>query len=683
LHTEESRRVQTLLERVQAICYGADYNPEQWDPEVWSEDLRLMQLAGVNIATVGVFSWGSLQPDEQTFTFDWLDSIMDLLAQHQIFVCLGTGTAAQPAWLSQAYPDALPVDEQGLRHEHGNRQNYCPTSPDFRRLARNLARQLALRYGRHPALAIWHVSNEYYGSPCYCERCRARFRSWLQARYQTLDELNRHWNTRFWGHTYTNWEQINPPNKRGETSFQGLSLDWRRFTSDMNLECYLNETEVLRELTPEIPVTTNLMGFFQPLDYFSWAPHMDIIAWDSYPTRTTPPAHLAFWHDLMRGLKHGQPWLLMEQTPSQAQWMAYNSLKRPGMLRLHSYQAVAHGSDAVMYFQWRQSQGAAEMFHGAIVSHAGHEHTRVFRDVAEIGKQLATLEKQTLGTRVPARVALLFSWPNWWNLEYRPSLSQALNYLEEVLHHYQALWEQNIAVDVISPDHEFSGYDLVIAPLLNMVSKRQAEAIERYVEQGGTFITGYFSSIVDEDTRAWLGGYPGPLRRTLGIWVEECDPLEPDMRNQLIAEPGGLLPEGVYDCSTWCDIVHLEGATALARFGSDFYAGHPAITEHRIWRGRAIYIATRPEKRALSSFFTQLLAELGISAPLPVPAGVEVTCRAGKNGPLFFVLNHTEEPVSISLPAPLYVQLLAPGEPPAVPVEQLQLAPRGVAILKA
>jgi beta-galactosidase len=684
LQSKHNARAENFIKRVQAISYGGDYNPEQWrdlpdtDAEsVWQDDVRLMQLAHVNMATVGVFSWVSLQPDEHTFTFDWLDRIMDLLAERHIFVCLGTGTAAQPAWLSQNYPDVLPVDEHGVRRRHGNRQNYCPTSPDFRRLSQNLARCLAERYHNHPALAIWHVSNEY-GPYCYCERCAVCFREWLQARYGSLSELNRHWNATFWGHTYTDWQQIDPPGYNGESSMQGLSLDYQRFMSDMNLECYRGEADVLHEITPDIPVTTNFMLYFKPLDYFSWGPYLDIVSWDSYPDLTMHPASIAFWHDVIRGIKDGQSWLLLEQTPSQTQWKSYNLLNRPGVLRQHSYQAVAHGADAVMYFQWRQSRGAAEMFHGAVVSHAGHEHTRVFQDVAVLGSELAGLGSVTLGTRLPSRVAMMFSWSNWWNVEYRPGPSRALKYDQEALRYYQALWEQNIPVDVITPDHDLDGYDLVIAPLLNMVSKEQGASIEHFVEQGGTFVTSYFSGVVDEDGQAWLGGYPGPLRRTLGIWVEEFDPLPPEMKNQVVIEAGGALAAGSYECSLWCDLVNLEGATALGHFGSDFYAGRPAITQHDFGKGRALYVATRPAQPLLNQLFCHLLSDLKISAPLTVPEGVEVTLRTGEAGDVFFLLNHNAVPVPISLPEPM--RNLLNGEDLA---DVLTVPEKGIAVLKA
>ncbi len=687
-----------LERRLPAFLFGGDYNPEQWTPAfgyddetVWRDDLRLMREAGVNVATVGVFAWVALQPDEYTYTFDWLDRVLDLLHEDGVRVCLATGTAAQPAWLSAAYPDALPVGPDGLQRGQGLRQNYCPTSPDFRRLSVGLSRRLAERYRDHPALLLWHVSNEYTGGagdngePCICERCAARFRDWLRARYGSLDELNRRWSTAFWSHTYTNWAQVEPPSLFGERSVQGLALDYRRFMSDMQLECYQGEAEALRAVTPGVPITTNMMGTFKPLDYFAWAPHVDVISWDSYPQPGEHPSVVAFRHDLMRGLKGGQSWLLMEQTPSQVQWAPYNPLKRPGVMRLQSYQALARGSDAVMFFQWRQSRGSFEKYHGAIVAHSGRDDTRVFREAAALGAELKGLGDGILGTRLPARAALMFSWPNWWNVEFRPGPSSALRYLDEAQRYYRALWERNIAVDVIPPDRDLQGYDLVLAPLLNMVTAEQGAAVERYVEGGGTFLTTYFSGVVDETDCAWLGGYPGPLRRALGLWVEEFDPLTPDMHNTVVVPMGGALPPGVYPCDLWCDLLHLEGATALAAYGEDFYAGRPAITEHRLGAGRALYVATRPAPELVSALVGRLLDDRGIAAPLDAPPNVEVTLRAGSadgvgdadgHRAYTFLLNHTDAPVSIPLPTPMRDLLTDQRHE-----EQLTLPAKGVAIL--
>ncbi|MBV9851274.1 MAG: beta-galactosidase [Armatimonadetes bacterium] len=662
-----------------AILHGGDYNPEQWPEEIWAEDVRLMREAHVNVATVPVFGWVSLQPDEDTFTFEWLDRVLDKLHAGGIYACLATATASVPAWLDQKYPDVLVVGADGRKRKHGNRHTFCPNSPNFRRLSTGLSRRLAERYRDHPALLVWHVSNEY-GTYCYCDQCAAAFREWLKARYGSLEQVNDRWTTRFWGHTYTDWSQIETPTSNGERSMQGLLIDYDRFQSDSILNCFRAEAAVLRGVTPNVPITTNLMGPFKPLDYHKWAAEMDVVSWDSYPPRGADPAGIAFNHDLMRGLKEGQPFMLMEQTPSQQNWQAYNSLKRPGVMRLWSYQAMAHGADTVMYFQWRRSRGAQEKYHGAVVEHVGTSQPRVFQEVAALGKELETLGTRTLGGRVPAQVALLFDWDNWWAIEYSSGPSVDLKYVPQCAAWYKALHALGIPVEIVSPLADLSPYQIVIAPVLYMVKPGVAERLEAFVQAGGAFVTTFFSGLVDENDRVYLGGYPGPLRRMLGIWAEEIDVLSPQESNEVIfAEPFGNL-RGSHAARLLCDRVHLEGARALATYGRDFYQGEPALTVNQFGQGRAYYLATALEGGALTELVRALCDERGIASPLPggpMP-GVEVMPRVSPSGEtLLYLLNHAQTTVTQALPEGEYQDLLS-GQ--AVQ-GHADIPPRGVLIL--
>ena len=633
------------------LPHGGDYNPEQWPSDVWDDDVRLMKLAHVNVATLPVFGWVSLQPDEDTWTFEWLDTVLDKLWAGGVSVCLATATASQPAWLDRKYPDVLVTNQSGVKLKHGNRHSFCPNSANFRRLSTGLARKLAERYGTHPALLLWHVGNEY-GTPCYCDQCAEAFRAWLLNRYGSLAEVNRRWYTAFWGHTYTDWAQIETPTRNGEGSLQALRIDYDRFQSDSLLNCFKAEAEVLREVTPSVPITTNLMGSFKTLDYHKWAREMDVVSWDSYPGKDAPPADMAFQHSLMRGLKEGQPFLLMEQTPSQQNWQAHNALKRPGVMRLWSYQAMAHGADSVMYFQWRRSRGATEKYHGAVVEHEGTDRPRVFQEVAQLGRELEALGTRTLGGRVPARAAVLFDWENWWAIEYSSGPSVDLKYVPQCQAYFRALHGLNVPADVVSPEADLSGYDLVIAPVLYVVKPGIAEKLEEFTRRGGTFVTTFFSGIADETDLVYLGGYPGPLRNLLGIWAEEIDALTPQQSNSVVFETpfGGL--SGSYPCRLLCDRVHAEGADVLATYGSDFYAGEPAVTVNRFGAGRAYYLATALDADALSAFMQKLCDELGIMPSLPgVPPGVEVMPRICPSGEtLTYLLNHNAQAVSVPLP---------------------------------
>ncbi|WMT42228.1 beta-galactosidase [Paenibacillus sp. D2_2] len=645
------------------IWYGGDYNPEQWDPETWKEDERMFKLAGIDVATINVFSWAMLQPDEVTYDFSVLDATMDRLYKSGGYACLATSTAAHPAWMAKKYSDVTRVDAHGRKRRFGGRHNSCPNSPTYRKYAALMAGKLAERYKDHPALLVWHVSNEY-GGYCYCDNCAKAFRVWLKERYSTIDNLNRAWNTRFWGHTFYDWDEVVPPNELSEewdgnrTNFQGISLDYRRFQSDSLLEAYKLEYEEIKKYTPDVPVTTNLMGLYPELDYFKWAEYLNVVSWDNYPALDTPVSYTAMTHDLMRGLKSGQPFMLMEQTPSQQNWQAYNSLKRPGVMRLWSYQAVAHGADTVMFFQLRRSIGACEKYHGAVIEHVGHEHTRVFRECAELGQELQVLSDKLLDSRAHAKVAILFDWENRWAVGLSSGPTVALDYVKEVHKYYDALFKMNIEVDMAGVHEDLSKYDIVIAPVMYMVKDGFAKKMEDYVAAGGTFVTTFFSGIVNENDLVTLGGYPGELRSVLGIWAEEIDALFPDQHNQIVMKQAWGELQGEYECGLLCDLIHSEGAEVLAEYGSDFYQGMPVLTVNRYGKGKAYYVASSPEAAFLDGFLANLCAEKGIEPLLNAPAGVETTRRVKDGNSYLFLLNHNASDVEVDLGSIEAVDLL-------------------------
>ena len=650
-----------------SFLYGADYNPEQWAEEVWLDDMRLMKVAGVNMVTINVFSWAMLESAPDHYHFGQLDRIMHLLADYDIGADLATATASPPTWMSRLYPEMLPVTWDGKRYSHGSRQHYCPNSVDYRERAVQLVRRLAERYQGHPALKMWHVNNEYgcHVAACYCERCAVAFREWLRERYQTLDALNAAWGTAFWSQHYFDWEDIEPPRFTPAQNNPGQRLDYHRFMSDALLDCYLLEANILREVTPDVPITTNFMAAFKPLDYMAWAPHLDMISFDNYPSTSAQPWEVALTHDLMRSLKGGQPYLVMEQSPSQLNWMPQGPHKRPGAIRLQSLQAVAHGADGVMYFQWRQSQVGAEKFHSAIVSHDGTEEARIFKQVAKIGAELQRLSPDVVGSRITAEVAIVMDWQNWWSAEYQPGLSNRLNYWEQIKVYYHALHRLNVAIDIVSPGSDLSAYRVVVAPFLHMLRSGVANNLERFVEHGGTLLTTYFSGIVDEDDHVVLGGYPAELRKMLGIHVEEFDPWTPEMTNEVVVAEGDL--QGRYSCTLCGELLHLEGAQAIGVFASDYYANGPALTVHGFGEGHAYYLATQGSDELLAALLRLICREAGVRSILDAAVGetegeterVEVTRRVRADGrSVYFLLNHSVTAETVILPAGRYVSLL-------------------------
>lgn len=665
-------------ERIQKVLYGGDYNPEQWPEEVWEEDMRLFGLAGIDIVTLNVFSWASIQPGEDTYDFSRLDKILNLVEKNGLKVCMATSTGAHPAWMAHRHPDILRTEFGGMKRKFGGRHNSCPNSPTYQLYAPRLAGKLAERYKDRKSIVAWHVSNEY-GGECYCENCERAFRQWLKKKYGTLDAVNAAWDTAFWGHTFYDWEEIVLPNLLSEhfeydrTMFQGISLDYRRFNSDGMLKNYEDEAAAIRAQIPDAKITTNLMGFYKPLDYQKWARSMDFASWDNYPMNGAPYADMAVCHDLMRGLKGGQPFALMEQTPSVTNWHPYNALKRPGVMRLWSYQAVAHGADTVMFFQMRRSIGACEKYHGAVIDHAGHENTRVFREIAKLGEELKTLGNETLGATGRAKIALLVDWDNWWAIEYSAGPSRDLKYMDEVKLYYRALNEQNYQVDIVGTEDDFSGYQVLIAPVLYMTKGRLDEKIRAFVKEGGTFLTTYFSGYVDEHDLVITGGYPGRLRDILGIWVEESDALPKDASNRF-AYKGKEYP-----ATLLCDLLHTEGAVSGGGYEEEFYAGMPVWTENAFGKGRAFYVGTRSSLEFYKTFLGDLLSKAGVFPLIETPAGVEATERVKEEKSILFLLNHTDAPQTVCADRERR-DLLSGAVIPAG--ERIFLAPKDVRILK-
>ena len=631
------------MKNFKRMLYGGDYNPNQWPREVWDEDMRIFRQADINSATVNVFSWAKIQPSEDEYDFTELDEIMEMLKKENYDIVLATSTAALPAWMVKRYPEVARVDYHGLRHKFGQRHNACPNSPMFQHFARRMALKLAERYGDHPNLSCWHISNEY-GGECFCENCEKAFRVWVKKKYGTIEAVNKAWNMHFWGHTLYDFDEIVAPNDLSDgigtekTAFAGISIDYRRFMSDSMLENFKMERDAIRLYDKETPITTNMMGTYKGLDYFKWAKEMDIVSWDNYPAYDTPWSVTAMRHDLMRGLKD-QPFMLMEQTPSQQNWQRYNSLKRPGQMRAQSWQTVAHGADTIQFFQLRRSVGACEKFHGAVIEHSGTENTRVFREVAELGHELRALGDTLLGAKNPAEVAIVFDWDNYWALDYTVGPSADLHYVNQIEQYYAYFYENHIPVDMIPVDADFSKYKAVVAPVLYMVKEGMQEALENYVNCGGVLLTGFMSGLVDQSDNVHLGGYPGPLRKLCGIWAEEIDALAPEQTNTLRFADGTET-----NCNLLCDIIHLEGAECVASYGEDFYAETPAVTKNTFGEGTVYYVGTEPDKNGLALILGALCGKADIKPLIEEETALEVTYREKDGKRYWFVLNLTGKP---------------------------------------
>ncbi|PPH05806.1 MULTISPECIES: beta-galactosidase [unclassified Rathayibacter] len=628
------------------LRYGGDYNPEQWPREVWAEDVALMREAGVDLVSVGIFSWALLEPQEGRYDFGFLDELLDLLHGAGIDVDLATPTTVPPAWFWKAYPDSHPVTREGVTLGRGSRGMVSPSSPEYRAAAVAVTEQLAQRYAAHPAVVLWHVHNEY-GAPVsedYSDYSVAAFRAWLQAKYATLGALNAAWGTLFWGQVYGEWDEIDAPRVAATVVNQTQRLDFARFTSDALLACFTAERDAIKRYSDK-PVTTNFMATNCPsIDYWRWSSEVDLVSNDHYLAAERHDNHvlLAMDADLTRSFAGGRPWILMEHSTSAVNWQPRNIAKRPGELARNAASHLARGADAVLFFQFRASRYGAEKFHSAMLPHAG-ARTRVWKEVVEFGADLDRLSA-VLGSVVRTRVAILWDIESFWahDLEWRPSVE--LDHRERIEAFYSALWKRGVTVDFAHPHSDLSGYGLVLAPSLYLMDRTSSSNVTEYVRAGGTFAASYFSGIVDENDAVHEGGFPGALREVLGLSIPEFLPLRD---GEVVELDSGARGSG------WTDDIALEGAVERARYATGPAAGGPAITRNVLGDGSAWYLSTRLRGDDLADFVDTLLTDAGITPPAETVEGLEVVVRHGDVADFTFLINHAETDAAVASPGTL------------------------------
>ena len=653
------------MKEITSFGHGGDYNPEQWldHPEIIAQDFEYFKKAHINTITVGIFSWAQLEPSEGNYRFDWLDDIFDRAEKQGINVILATPSGARPRWMADKYPEVLRVDENGQRNLFGERHNHCYTSPIYREKIQAIDRKLAERYGQRSNLVLWHVSNEF-GGACYCGLCQNAFRYWLKGKYQTLENLNKAYWATFWSHTYTNWDQVVAPSPRGDQNLLGLNLDWHRFVSDQTIDFYEAEAEVLREVTPDIKITTNFMGgnpddehVFFDLDYQKFAEHVDIVSWDSYPSWRTDnkssvqlAMNTAAMNDVMRSLKHDN-YMIMESTPSQVNWHPFNRPKAPSMHRMGALQEVSHGANAINYFQLHQSRGSSEMFHGAVIGHDLRDDTRIFKEVTQVGDNLEHLQPALNAKAYPAKVAIVYDYDNMWALsDVRNYASQTIKYWQTIQKHYQYFWEHDVPVEFISTSDELIDYKLVIDPMHFMMTEAFANKLKEYVAQGGTVVGTYITGQVDERYLAYIGGWPQALHDIYGVEPIETDTLYPSQR---VAIETGQASTQAHDYAT---VLEVDQATAIAKYTSEWYADTAAITKNRYDNGQAYYVGARFDSEFMASFYDALVTELDLQVPTAIhktDVAIHINVRADEQASYYFVTNFSDVEQTFTVTTPM------------------------------
>ncbi len=639
------------------FIYGGDYNPEQWldRPDILEKDIEMMKKAGINEATVGVFSWAMLEPEEGKFNFEWLEKIVDNLYANGISVIMATPSGARPRWLASKYPEVLRTASDGKKSIYGGRHNHCLTSEKYREKVSIIDRKLAEKFANHPAVLYWHISNELSGE-CYCEKCRSAFREYVKKKYGTVDRLNHEYWSTFWSHNYNSFDEVDPPMEIGDGGVSGLTLDWKRFVTQMTIDFVENEKKALREGGAKQGVTTNMMCDFDGLDYGMLEKPLDIISWDSYPEwgKTDGDNDEALitgmCHDSMRAYKN-KPFLLMESCPSSTNWQSVSRLKRPGLLKCASLQAVGHGADSVQYFQIRQGRGSCEKFHGAVIDHSGRDDTRVYKECCEIGHILDQISEIS-GTVTNAKVAIIYDTQNRWALnETQGPRNIDIGYSELVRKFYKAFKNYGIDVDVIDQDHSYDGYRIMVAPMLYSIRNNNEERLERFVTHGGTLIASYLTGVVNENDLCHLGETPHNLCDVFGIVREEIDGLYDGQFNTLQSVDDRYWKGSrEYRCDKLCELIGTRGSEILMKYGRDFYAGKAALTRNEYAEGEAYYLAANPEQKMLDEFISKVAESCGVERILKTPIeGVDIQSRQNEKYRYIFVENFSDDTVLIEV----------------------------------
>ncbi len=643
----------TVIKDFPFILHGGDWNPDQWldsCPDILEKDFELMDKAHCNAFSLGIFSWGKIEVDEGKYDFSWLDRVMDQCAEHGKKIFLATPSAARPGWMVTKYPETGIANAYGARcgRIYG-RSDACQNSPVYREAVCRIDARLAERYAAHPALAGWHISNEYC-TECFCERCRNRFSGYLKERYKTLDELNRCYWSGVWSHHFTSWDFA-----QFDKSMDLFNLDWRRFVSDMNLEIFKMERDVIRQYS-DAPASTNMMGTFGPMDYWKVAAECDFIGDDCYPDWYAgdverEAARFAFLHDMHYTMKE-KPFIIFESCPGIPQYHKYLKMRRPNEFVREMHLALGHGADGTMYFQWRKCRNNSEKFHGAVVGHDGSDKTLVFQRVADYGLRLERIREIADSRKAQPQAAVLFDWDNKFALDSCDGFQGETCKLEATVDmHYRGLWKHNIDLAVINCNCDFSKYKLLVLPMLFAVPEGVVPRLREFVKNGGTLVMTYLSAYVNEHNLCYTGGFPGGpvLRELFGIWNEDIDGLEPSVKQSF--DYNGK----TYAVEDFAEYIHAENADVLAVYNSEFYAGSPAVTCKLFGQGRAYYIAARTGVDFLTDFYGKLLDDCGIEALLEnIPDGIEVSRRIAADGTeYYFVLNLTPETVCFELPVPM------------------------------
>jgi beta-galactosidase len=640
------------------LLLGVDYYPDQTPESLWEEDARKIAEVGFTNVRVAEFAWVLMESSEGKFDFAWLRRSVQTLQKHGIQVILGTPSAAPPPWLTAKYPEVLLVNDQGMTVQPGGRRFTCPTNKTYRRLSLAVATEMARTFADTPGIIGWQIDNEFtlqkWGR-CYCKFCRAGFQEWLREKYGNLDKINREWGTSFWSQVYTDFSQIPVPLPSNADPNPGLALDYNRYQSFANVSFSNEQLAMLRKTCPKHFVTTNNVGLVDTIDQRDLFRDLDFASQDNYPgffqiimPESIPPEAVtvttALSHDVMRGVKGGKPFLVMEEQTGKAGQPFFSPQPYKGQIRLWSYQAVAHGAMGINYFRWDTANfGAEEYWHGMLA----HDRSKspAFDEIAQTVRELKKLGPDLLNSSYPADVALCLDSESDWALAIQPGHNK-LTYLAQIISWYGAISSTHAAADIINAEADLSRYKAVFAPLHYILSEKQAASIRTFVEKGGLFVAGFRLGAKDESSQIVGTPLPGLLREVMGATVKDYVPLYNEKVAVKFASPV-TGPDG--GSGLWSDVLQPSTASVVATYSNGRYPGDPAITSNSFGKGKAVYIGPDLDPASLARVVATLLGNAGVKLTSDLPRGVERTVRKSGNTQWIFLLNHTAAPQAITL----------------------------------
>jgi beta-galactosidase len=656
------------------MYFGVDYYPEHWvfpyggteqNPEAqWELDAELMVKAGVNVVRIGDFTWGLCEPEDGKYDFGWLKRVMDVLGRNGIEIVLATPTAAPPVWLAKKHPEILPLDEHGHVKHEGTRRAVCFNNDTYWNYSKRIVEAMAKALGKHPQLIAWQIDSGIGGHQSewsFNEDTRLEWQNWLKLKYETVKDLNEKLGLRYLGQTVSSFDQVPMPMAAPTAHNPALLLDWARFSSDTIAAFVGMQADVLREVTPELPLTTNLRAVQRKFDHFDIAKIIDFVSVESNAAIKTKASELACDIDILRSLKKQNVrtpdgdcgfWVI-EQKAGQVNWQDVNSLVRPGVIRLFTYQLISRGACGVLYHQWRQPRIGNEKFSGAVIPHHVHPDSRTFREISQLGEELKLLAPALKDSRVVTEACILYSHDNDWTLQQPMQPNKYFNLREHIQLFYNALHDRNIPVDFARPNEDLSKYKIVVAPSLHLLSGGEADMLKLYVQNGGTLVTTFNTGLVNEHNIAPDSGFPHDMLDLFGLEVVEFDTLAPGDENHLTFK-GAFPTSHLHPARLWCDVIEAKECQVLATYAKDFYAGRPAMTMNSFGLGKAIYIGTQSHQHFYHDLVGWLRQMCGLHPLIKVPDTVQVSLREKEGTKIFFLLNHQNSPVRIQFYKPMH-----------------------------